>query len=140
LLALARRFFRRRAIRSKVVRALGTGVGVYEASFAWPEEDGSEAALAIVAWCREMLSRTDRPYGLDQVTLTLALESPDGARTASETLQVLRPADFYEDDRALRGLESALGRWTGLPNSTPHRVHAVLFSWGDLARELLPAG
>ena len=132
------RALQRRALRRGVRRALEAGTGLYQAS--WPlERDGGDAAERLLAWCRDTIAATARPYGLDHVSLTLTLRDAKGRICADADLGVFRPIDFYNSGRAEAELRAVLSGWA---RSTPDggRVAAVLLSWGDVTRELLEAG
>ena len=62
---------------------------------------------------------------------------------------VLRPAEFYGEEGVGGRIEEVLGQWEeqGLltpgedtPPTSGRRLAALLFSWGDLTREMLLAG
>jgi hypothetical protein len=122
---------KRRSFRADVRRALEGGIGLYHTTW---RIDGSAADLAdeVVDWCRQMLGQMRRPYGLDYVTLAVALLDADGERTASITCDAFRPVDFYDESKVAVQLRETLRSWP-----IAERLSAVLFSWGDLTRELL---
>jgi hypothetical protein len=131
-----RGLLKRHALRSKISHALDARVGFYEATFPL------DVALdQLNAWCRETLAQTDRPYGVDYVTLAIALEAPAGSRDKSATFRVLRPGDFYEGGAAMPQIESTIAAWLDSGAAPPRgsKLHAILFSWGDLTRNLLKA-
>jgi hypothetical protein len=92
----------------------------------------------LLAWCRERISTSRRPYGIDQMALAVACAEPGGTPLASQTFGVFRPLEFYAEggvaDRvagfmqSIR-LEEINRRRQGV------RFAAALFSWGDVARE-----
>ena len=92
----------------------------------------------IVAWCRERIAATRRPYGIDQMALAVACAVPGGQPLSSTTFGVFRPVEFYAEEGVsdrisayLRGLDlDELNR-----HESPIRFAAALFSWGDVARE-----
>jgi hypothetical protein len=77
---------------------------------------------------------------MDYVTLGLAVLGPDNRIISSVSLGVLRPIDFYAQGAAETQIAGTLQQWAsaGVPEGA--RLSAVLFSWGDLTRELLPTG
>jgi hypothetical protein len=137
LITLLRGLISRRKLRSEVSRAVGSGVGFYEADF--PAGPGSEKnADRIIDWCRRTLASVNRPYGVDHMTLAIKLCDATGLEQAVTTLQVLRPRDFY-DGEAAADIATQLAEWEIAYTVPEGRLHAVLFSWGDLTDELLPA-
>ncbi len=141
------RLLRRRVFRGEVRRALNSGVGIYRT--AWPIEPaegsdgGARLASDIVGWCREALTRMRRPYGLDHVTLAVSVLSEGDRPIATTSYGVLRPVDFYGAGSAEAQIEETLSRWAAsavISQNPSARLSAVLFSWGDLARELLATG
>jgi len=140
------RRLRRDSIRSKVRQAISAGVGVYNGSWDLSDRRSEEDDLLsdqVLAWCHESLARMRTPYGLDYVTLVLAIVGPENREVATLGFGVLRPQDFYgEGDVSVR-LRDVLSRWSGegiLTSPQALKLSAVLFSWGDLTRELLLAG
>ena len=140
------RRLRRGTIRSKVRQAIDAGVGVYNGSWDLPvlSEEG-EGALPdrILEWCHESLARMRKPYGLDYVTLVLAVVGSENQEVATLGFGVLRPQDFYGEGDVTARLREVIGRWHEegiLTSLQAFKLSAVLFSWGDLARELLLAG
>ncbi|MGB2694944.1 MAG: hypothetical protein WBD55_07115 [Dehalococcoidia bacterium] len=136
------RLLRRDSLRDHVRRAVDSGVGLYHTTWRLSRGESPPEAFAgeLIEWCREMLSRIQRPYGMDYVTLALAVLGPDNHIISSVSLGVLRPIDFYAQGAAETQIADTLQQWTraGVPEAA--RLSAVLFSWGDLTRELLPAG
>jgi hypothetical protein len=140
------RRLRRDSIRAKVRQAISAGVGVYNGSWDlpdWRSKQGELLSDQVLAWCHESLARMRKPYGLDYVTLVLAVVGPENQEVATLGFGVLRPQDFYgEGDVSIR-LRDVLGRWSSegvLTAPQSLKLSAVLFSWGDLTRELLLAG
>ena len=137
---------RRASIRSKVRQAIDAGVGVYNGSWdlsALPEEGVATLSDRILEWCHEALARMRKPYGLDYVTLVLAVVGPENQEIATLGFGVLQPQDFYGDGDVTARLREVVGRWNEegiLTALQALKLSAVLFSWGDLARELLLAG
>jgi hypothetical protein len=140
------RRLRQASVRSKVREAIDAGVGVYDRSWDLPDSiEGREEALSdrILEWCRESLARMRKPYGLDYVTLVLAVVGAENREIATLGFGVLRPQDFYGDADASARLQEVIGRWWRegiLVSPQALKLSAVLFSWGDLTRELLLAG
>ena len=138
------RLLQRRSLRAGVRRALDSGVGFYRTT--WHIEDAAGVEVSerlageLIAWCREMLSRTHRPYGLDSITLALAVVGEDGRPLASVSYGPFRPRDLYHPGSIEPQAQATLQRWTGDGVFHSHAVpslSAVLFSWGDLTWELL---
>lgn len=140
------RLLRHRSLGTGVRRALESGVGLYHTT--WRIEPDTEAgaseqlAAELVAWCREVLTRMHRPYGLDKVTLAVAALGEDDRQVASTNYGMLRPADFYGSGPVEAQTRVTLRRWADevFARDGGGRLSAVLFSWGDLTRELLLAG
>ncbi len=145
LRALVRRL-RRAGIRSRLRRAADAGVGIY--SGRWDLSSSSETSATtlsdrILEWCHESLGCMRKPYGLDCVTLALAVFGPGNREIAAQDLGVLRPQDFYADGDVAVRLRELIGLWSeegALASPEPRKLSALLFSWGDLVREMLPAG
>jgi hypothetical protein len=122
---------KRRSFRADVRRALEGGIGLYHTTWR-VDRNAGELAGEVVDWCRQMLGQMRRPYGLDYVTLAIALLDAEGERTASITYDAFRPVDFYDDRNVEAQVHETLRSWPAA-----ERLSAVLFSWGDLTRELL---
>lgn len=118
------------------LRRSGAGVRLGE----WLVEPGAiEAqAEAIVAWCRQALAGSRRPWGIDAFDLAIAVGQGSG-RPFSASFHKLSPADCYDEDglsyRLAAFLESALA-----DARTPLMLAVALFSWGDAAHAALPDG
>lgn len=141
------RLFQRQSLRTDIRRALDSGVGVYRTTWQLHSlnRTGTDETLSgnVIGWCRNALSQTRRPYGLDYVTLALASVDVDGTRIASASFPSLRPRDFYGRGRAESEIKEILHGWAqshALPTRPGGCLSAVLFSWGDLTRDLLLAG
>ncbi len=141
------RLVERRSLQADVRQALTSGVGLYHTT--WPIQNGAEAAATeelatqLVGWCREVLGGMRRPYGLDYVTLAVALLGEGEGQLASVNFGVLRPSDFYSADTVEERVRETLRSWTDdqfIAGGNAGSLSAVLFSWGDLTRELLLAG
>jgi hypothetical protein len=131
---------------SKVRDAVEAGVGVYQ--MCW--ELGGEPATAIrpdeidsivLEWCRATMTQMRRPYGLDYVTLALSLAGWESEETVRHSFGVLRPGDFYTDGPVPATLAQLMEQWRAEGYLESSRwLSVVMFSWGDLTRELLLAG
>lgn len=130
------RVFQRQSLRDHIRRSLESGVGLYHTTWRL-ESDSTHMANTLIVWCREVLGQTHRPYGLDYVTLTLAVLDEDNVQQASSNCGILRPQDFYSEGAAETQIHEVLLQWTGAQVPESSRLSAVLFSWGDLTRELL---
>lgn len=150
---------KRAGIRSRVRKALDAGVGVYNRT--WPlgqagvsPSQGKGPAPAevkvlaaqVLDWCRLAMGQMRKPYGLDYVNLAIAVMDAQEQELAQVNFGVLRPQEFYGDDSVARRIEEALAQWEeeGLLRATDGdrapRLATLLFSWGDLTRELMLAG
>ncbi len=134
----------RRSLRTSVRRALDSGVGFYRTTWHVESTAGTDVserlAGELIAWCREMLSRTHRPYGLDSATLALAVVGEDGRRLASVSYGPFRPAELYHPGSIEVQVRAMLQRWAGdevFHSRAAPCLSVLLFSWGDLTRELL---
>jgi len=141
------RVLQRQSLSGNVRRALESGVGLYYASWdieaAMTASTSSDLAEELTAWCRDILGQMHRPYGLDYVTLALAVLGEKQGHVASTNYGVLRPQDFYGHGPAPTQIHTTLSNWTAteiFARSRGGRLSAVLFSWGDLTRELLLTG
>ena len=141
------RLVERRSLQADVRRALTSGVGLYHTT--WPLQDGADAVASeeliaqLVGWCREVLGGTRRPYGLDYMTLVVALLREGEGQIASVSYGVLRPSDFYSPSFVEERVRETLCSWSrahAIAGGNAGSLSAVLCSWGDLTRELLLAG
>ncbi len=123
-----------------------SGVGLYHTT--WPIQNiaeaapGEELATQLVGWCREVLGGTRRPYGLDYVTLAVGLLREGEGQVASVNYGVLRPSDFYNQSFVEERVRETLCAWArahATVGGNAVSLSVVLFSWGDLTRELLLA-
>ncbi len=136
--------FREDPLRAQIEESIAAGTGLRKGEWLLPEdsqtpEDLRETAETIVAWCREQMTGTKKPYGVDQLALAVACAVPGGTPIASATFGVFRPIDFHREDgiasRVLAFVEGlALDEQ---PRETPLRFAAALFSWGDVARDTI---
>lgn len=137
--------FRSDLLRTQVEESIQSGTGLRKGEWLLAEgsrssEEIAELAETIVAWCREQMRETKKPYGIDQMALAVACAVPGGMPVASATFGVFRPIDFYRED----GIASRVVTFVhGLPlddlqpEPTPLRFAAALFSWGDVARDTI---
>jgi hypothetical protein len=134
--------FRPDPLRARVEASVQRGTGLHKGewlrdSLPLTPEALAEVSEDIVAWCRERMAASRKPYGIDQMALAVACAEPGGVPLASKTFGVFRPVDFYEDQGVaervsefVRGLDlDSVNRLQGV------RFAAALFSWGDVARE-----
>lgn len=140
---LIRRLFRQRSLNSDVRRALEAGVGLYQASWRIePEARAETIAEQLLDWCRNTAGEMRRPYGLDHMSLAITCLTGDGSEAARANLGVLRPGDLYGTGGAASSLQTALNIWADqgvFENGDALTLSAVLYSWGDLTRELFLA-
>ena len=143
LSSLIRRF-KQDSTESRVREAVEAGIGVYNRSWELGDEpswleDAFDAA--VLEWCRDTMAQMRRPYGLDYVTLTVALLDEENNEVARLGFGVLRPGDFYLDGSVPGRLAQLIREWREEGQFDSSRcLSAVMFSWGDLTRELLVAG
>jgi hypothetical protein len=140
------RRFRRKSMDIKVREALETGIGLYHNHWEMiaPETPAlrpDKAAKAVLDWCRETMASMRRPYGIDHVTFAVSLLDGQNQEVDRAGFGVLRPNDFYGDGTAVSQLEDVFQAWQSKGSlSRAQRLTAVMFSWGDMTRELLVAG
>jgi hypothetical protein len=140
------RRFRHRSPESKVRDAVEAGVGVYHTC--WELGGDPATALrpedldsAVLEWARGTMAQMRRPYGLDYVTLALALTGSENEEMVRFSFGVLRPTDFYETGPVPPGLAQLMQEWRAEGWFESARwLSVVMFSWGDLTRELLLVG
>lgn len=135
--------FRPDPLRARVEASIRRGTGLSRREWllgAEPLNPDSMQLLVdeIAEWCRERMSASRRPYGIDQMALAVACAEPGGSPIASTTFGVFRPVEFYTTG----GVAERLGEYLhSLPltdlneRSGAIRFAAALFSWGDVARE-----
>ena len=153
---------RQAGIRTRVRKAIDAGVGVYNRTWPLnagvaapaPEEDSRQPrvralSLQVLDWCRLTMGQMRKPYGLDYVSLVIAVIGAKDRELAEVNFGVLRPHEFYGDESVGPRIEETLAEWQeqgllsaqdGAPSAERPRLAALLFSWGDLTRELLLAG
>ena len=141
---LIRRFRRPDSLRERVEASISRGTGLRKGEWllnAAPIDDEAIAAITeqMLAWCRDRISETRRPYGIDQMALAVACAEPGGRPLASATFVVFRPVEFYEEDgvaeRVTLFMKSLRIEYLDRRHSV--RVAATLFSWGDVARDTI---
>jgi len=131
-------------VRAQVERSIQAGTGLRQRE--WMLEAGPHGAQGVAAlaesmsdWCRDQIRETRRPYGIDQLTLAVACAAPGGESIASATFGLFRPVDFYREggvgDQLLEFVESVPP--SALVSAPLVRFAAVLFSWGDVARDTI---
>ncbi len=130
---------------SKVREAVEAGIGIYHMSW----QLGGEPATAlrpdemdslVLEWCRTTMTQMRRPYGLDYVTMALSLMGRENEETARHSFGVLRPVDFYAEGPVASKLTELMRDWSEAGHFESSRwLSAVMFSWGDVTRELLLA-
>jgi hypothetical protein len=150
---------KRGSLGSQVRKAVDAGIGVYNRT--WPLDEALEAPLQeaespgakahaltaqVLDWCRFTMGQMRKPYGVDYVSLIIAVLGSGDRELAELNLGVLRPQEFYGDDGIARQVEEALVHWeeqdllSAKGGTGPPRLVTLLFSWGDLTRELLLTG
>jgi hypothetical protein len=137
--------FRPDPLRARVEASVQRGTGLHKGEWlrdALPltQEQLAEVSEEIVAWCRERMAASRKPYGIDQMALAVACAEPGGVPLASKTFGVFRPVDFYEAEGvAERVTEFVRGLDLEAVNALQGGVRfaAALFSWGDVAREAI---
>ena len=135
-------FTRRGRLERMIDQSLRDGVGLHRQVFTVADppiqtRQLGDLAADVATWVEQAMSRTRRPYGIDQMAVGLACAPVEGEPFATVSLGVFRPADFYEDGGLrdqITEFVSALpvDRINGEPDAV--RLAAALFSWGDLAR------
>ena len=133
---------RKDSMESKVRDAVEAGVGLYNNCWALGDAFLVDNIYSVVLeWCREQMGQMRRPYGLDYVTLALALLGEEKEESARFSFGILRPSDFYEDGLVPGRLATLVDEWRSEGHLDSSRwLSAIMFSWGDLTRELLLAG
>ncbi len=137
--------FRPDPLRARVEASVQRGTGLHKGEWTRDTLPLDEAALSdvsseIVAWCRERMAASRRPYGIDQMALAVACAEPGGMSLASKTFGVFRPVDFYQEggiaDRVSEFVvQLDLERVNSVRGGV--RFAAALFSWGDVARDAI---
>lgn len=137
---------RQGSAESKVRDAVEAGVGVYHSCWELGDEPATalrpdELDSTVLEWCRSTMAQMRRPYGLDYVTLALALVGSENQEMVRFSFGVLKPADFYVDGPVPTTLAQLVDEWQAEGRFDCSRwLSVVMFSWGNLTRELLLAG
>lgn len=137
--------FRPDPLRARVEASVQRGTGLHKGEWmrnALPLDDAALAEVSeeIVAWCRDRMAASKRPYGIDQMALAVACAEPGGTPLASKTFGVFRPVEFYQDggvsERVSEFVRQVdLERLNAVRGGV--RFAAALFSWGDVARDAI---
>ncbi|MCA9846828.1 MAG: hypothetical protein KC461_01810 [Dehalococcoidia bacterium] len=135
--------FRPDPLRARVEASIRRGTGLSRREWLVGPEPLTTRAMQqlvdeITEWCRDRMSASRRPYGIDQMALAIACAEPGGSPISSTTFGVFRPVEFYTAD----GIADRLAEYLhGLAladlndRGGPIRFAAALFSWGDVARD-----
>ncbi len=140
------RRLRKGSPESKVRDAVESGVGVYHTCWELGGEPSTalkpdEVDSIVLEWCRSTMTQMRRPYGLDYVTLALGMVGGESEEVVRYSFGVLRPGDFYAGGPVPDTLAELMQTWQAAGHFDSSRwLSAVMFSWGDLTRELLLAG
>lgn len=135
--------FRPDPLRARVEASIRRGTGLSRREWLMGPEPLTPSVMQqlseeILEWCRERMSASRRPYGIDQMALAVACARPGGEPLSSTTFGVFRPVEFYVADGIGARVEAYLH---ALPladlnrRDGPIRFAAALFSWGDVARD-----
>lgn len=129
----------KRALHQAVGSALQSGVGFYKRSWPVAGHNDQELGDELLDWCRITLGEMHRPYGVDSVSLALLVHAKEKRPVATAQFSVLRPVDFYRDGAAEVDAREVLQTWygEGILSRRGVRLSALLFSWGDLAQDLV---
>ena len=137
--------FRPDPLRARVEASVQRGTGLHKGEWmreALPLDQGAltEVSEEIVAWCRDRMAGSKRPYGIDQMALAVACAEPGGTPLASKTFGVFRPVEFYQEggvaERVTEFVRQVdLERLNSVSGGV--RFAAALFSWGDVARDAI---
>lgn len=122
----------------RLTDAVRKGVGVQENSWHLPGQGGipaTELADEIVLWIRDSMGSMRRPYGIDHVALALACRDSTGRVVCSNSLGVMKPADFYSED-GLDRIEAFLDDVRFAEPGQDAKIVGALLSLGDVAYEL----
>jgi hypothetical protein len=131
---------------SRVREAVDAGIGLYHNHWELQRQDEGglrpeRASKVTLEWCHQTMARMRRPYGLDYVTLALTLLDEENQEIARMGFGVLRPGDFYNEGTAVTRIEETVSAWRAAGDFEPaSSLSAVMFSWGDITRELLLTG
>ena len=98
------RRFRPDPLRARVEASIRRGTGLRKNEWLIDElpidrADIEETLERILDWCRDEISHTRRPYGIDQMALAVACAEPGGVTFASATFGIFRPVDIAGEER-----------------------------------------
>ena len=123
-------------------RSLKEGVGMYRQT--WPLDEGPiraetlpKLSARVDAWVEEAISKTRRPYGVDQMAFAIACGPAVGEPINRATFGTFRPSEFYGDGGIKEQIDAFISELSLEEinrQSPPAQLAAALFSWGDLAR------
>ena len=132
-------FLRRKTTQRRVEALIRRGVGIQETTWELTADasqpDSAPMVERILAWVRESMGRTRRPYGIDQVALALACRDENGKLLSTSSLGVIRPASFYGEEGRDR-IAGFLSDVEFVRGDGPVQLVGALLSLGDLAFEL----
>lgn len=134
-----------RDLMDRLHRAREAGVGVYLREWVSSHGEGDSSdgathplspealAAAVMAWCRDTLGATRRPWGIAH--FDLALSTAGGGDAVAEaprslSLRRLAPSDLYPGDSFLAEVQRYLAQRDPIAH-----LAVALFSWGDAAHE-----
>ncbi len=126
-------------VAAQMAAARARGAGAYLKDWTYGPARDSAAASAdaivdpIVQWCRETLSETRRPWGIDLFDLVIAVRRSDG-QPESLALKRRTPTELYGRESLARTLHKFLH---GDSKEPIEHVSIALFSWGDAAHATL---
>ena len=138
------RFSARDTLRPRVKPSISDGTGLRKGEWALtdhPFDDDTIAATTeqMLAWCRDRIAETRRPYGIDQMALAIACAEPGSTPIASSSFGVFRPVEFYEEggvtERVAEFMQSL--PVDELDKRSAIRFAAAPFSWGDAAKDAI---
>src|SRR3990172_5606356 len=94
------RRFRPDPLRARVEDSIRRGTGLSKQEWMLGAEplggaDIERLAEQIVAWCRDRIAETRRPYGIDQMALAIACAIPGGQPLGPPTLGGVPPARVF---------------------------------------------
>lgn len=90
--------------------------------------DHGHLVESVVEWCRQTMSSTRRPYGVDHFDLVLSLRAGEEVRNLS--FSRLRTLQLYDDSLYSQVMQT-LARELRETGSQAVHIAAGLFSWGD---------
>ena len=121
---------RRAAAEMAQARRSGRGAQVMHWQLSGPNGVTAETVLD---WCRDVLAKSRRPFGIDRFDLAVACLSESG-RVRSERFLWLEPAALYAGELAPRIVQMTDGQG----EDQTMALAAALFSWGEAANRALP--